>query len=311
MLSIVSWWLFFFFFNLIFIYCFFASIVSFPSSPYQLFSHLPGRNRSLSSKAYFFPHLLFWASSFAVEFLAALEDYTSAVSMRTHEKFSFGRVSLAVCSIQQLTLACAESQWSDCSEVSAELYLYWSHEARGQHPTGLCSTGPHSISPWFSRYRRRNSELSYNGYYCLSLLAGMGIRGELLFPTAPVVSVGIKHSLMKSKHQDRFFRRDFSFATWTANAGEPASSFGVLKLKLEWLTENSPRGKTDFNKKNPFIFKITLYANWCVIWVIVSAIPKGNKALCSQGKPEWFCISSSFCILLITLKPMVVISQIL
>lgn len=82
-----------------------------------------------------------------VEFLAALEDYTSAVSMRTHEKFSFGRVSLAVCSIEQLTLVCAESQWSDCSEVSAELYLYWSHEARGQHPTGLCSTGPHSISP--------------------------------------------------------------------------------------------------------------------------------------------------------------------
>ena len=59
----------------------------------------------------------------------------------------------------------------------------------------------------FSRCRRRNSELSYNGYYCLSLLAGMSIRGEFLLPPAPVVSVSInyKHSLMKSKHQDTFF----------------------------------------------------------------------------------------------------------
>lgn len=84
--------------------------------------------------------------------------------------------------------------------------LSWSHEAGAWALTGLQSTGMHRIYPSsFSRCQRRNSELSSNGYYCLSLLAGMGVRREFLLLTAPVVSSCIKHSWMKNKHQDTFF----------------------------------------------------------------------------------------------------------
>lgn len=163
---------------------------------------------------------------------------------------------------------------------------------------------------FFSRCRRRNSELSYSGCYFLGLLAGMGVRGEFLLPTAPVVSVGIKHSLMKKKCQDTFFI-GLSFVVWTASTGHPASSFGVLKLKLEWHWLKTALGERLILVKKTFIFKFTLCANWCVLWVIVSAVPKGNKALCSQGKCEGFCISSSFCILSRTTVGFKVISQIL
>lgn len=143
--------------------------------------------------------------------------------------------SLYICNVQQHVLAGTWSSMVQLLWVSADLYLCCSHEAEGWGlgVTGLWSRGTHGISPsFFSRCRRRNSELSYNGCYCLSLLAGMGIRGEFLLPTAPVVSVGIKHSLMKNKHQDTFFI-GLSFVMWTASTGHSGSSFGVPKLKLE------------------------------------------------------------------------------
>lgn len=188
----------------------------------------------------------FLVSSFVIEFLAASECSLYAHTQCWHVPGSL-YMYLGYRSTHQHAL---------------EVSLLWGlnrpgsilvHDAGGWGLPGLWSRGTHRIFlSWFSRCRTRNFELSYDGCYCLSLLAGMGLRGEFLLPAAPVVSMGIEHGSMESKQQD-------TFLTWTSlsSCGQQVlgTSFLIWSADTETrmtVTENSACWKTNFHLENPF-----------------------------------------------------------